>query len=109
MNLDAGARRNIQTKARLFSRNGVLLKGVDILWSKHPIYAGLDIDKRRESAVRKEIMGAEINWKGRELVLLVVAVSGTRSNAELLVDKPLVKIIGPYKQLSRLEGKVIEL
>ena len=81
------------------------MKGVDILWSKHPIYAGLDIDKRRESAVRKEIMGAEINWKGRELVLLVVAVSGTRSNAELLVDKPLVKIIGPYKPAISLSPK----
>jgi hypothetical protein len=46
-------------------------------------------------------MGAEINWKGRELVLLVVAVSGTRSNAELLVDKPLVKIIGPYKPVTQ--------
>ena len=35
------------------------------------------------------------------LVLLVVAVSGTRSNAELLVDKPLVKIIGPYKPVAQ--------
>ena len=35
------------------------------------------------------------------MVLLVVAVSGTRSNAEQLVDKPLVKIIRPNEPVAK--------
>ncbi len=47
-----------------------------------------------EALVQEEIMSAEEERNSRELITVDIAVTHTKSNAELLIDKPFVKIMG---------------
>lgn len=47
-----------------------------------------------EALVQEEIMSAEEERNSRELITVDIAVTYTKPNTELLIDKPFVKIMG---------------
>ena len=93
MHLYSYTGRQVQAEALLFLREGVFLIGACVFLVEHDESSGSQVDERGEPPVQKEIVSAEEDGEGRELVFPVVVVSYSGTQAELLTLESFVQVV----------------
>ena len=93
MHLYSYTGRQVQAEALLFLGEGVFLIGTYIFLVEHDKSSGSQVDERGEPPVQKEIVSAEEDREGGELVFPVVVVPYSGTQAKLLALEGFVQVV----------------